>query len=74
MLLPTRERILFQEHTPVPVWVVPSPILLRLHPVAARYALLSSHLAPITVRKHVPDDPPAGRAHRMPLAREHDSA
>jgi hypothetical protein len=40
MLLPTRERMLFQEHTPVPVWVAPSPILLRLRLVDARYALL----------------------------------
>jgi hypothetical protein len=45
MLLPTRERTLLKEHTPVPVWgSTPSPILLLLRLVDALYRLPSSCL------------------------------
>jgi len=41
MLLPTRERMFFKEHTPVPVWVA-SPILLLLRLVDVLSTLLAS--------------------------------
>jgi hypothetical protein len=44
LLLPTRERTLLKQHTPVPVWVAPFPILLLLRLADALYALPSSCL------------------------------